>query len=146
MMARTDDPLLAQARRRGDFYSMSGCPDLLFHALEHRSTLPEIAAFLDADNLRILGFDAEAGLQRRYASRFPSDVAKTDLARLLLRCAHGLFSRDLVAGENRRMAVRLPAIPPADKDVRVRFFMEELPSRMLYLLPATETVYLGRNA
>ena len=27
-----------------------------------------------------------------------------------------------------------------------RFFMEELPSRMLYLLPATETVYLGRNA
>jgi hypothetical protein len=80
MMARTDDSLLAQAWRRSDFYSMSGCRDLLFHAMEHRLTLPEIAAFLDADNLRFLGFDAEAGLRRRYASRFPSDVAKTDLA------------------------------------------------------------------
>jgi SAM-dependent methyltransferase len=80
MMAQTDDPLLAQAWRRSDFYSMSGCRDLLFHAMEHRLTLPEIAAFLDAGNLRFLGFDAEAGLQRRYASRFPSDVAKTDLA------------------------------------------------------------------
>jgi tetratricopeptide (TPR) repeat protein/SAM-dependent methyltransferase len=80
MMARTDDPLLARAWRRSDFYSLSGCRDLLFHVMEHRLTLPEIAAFLDADNLRFLGFDAEAGLQRRYASRFPSDVAKTDLA------------------------------------------------------------------
>jgi Flp pilus assembly protein TadD/SAM-dependent methyltransferase len=80
MMAQTDDPLLAQAWRRSDFYSMSGCRDLLFHAMEHRLTLPEIAAFLEAGNLRFLGFDAEAGLQRRYASRFPSDVAKTDLA------------------------------------------------------------------
>jgi Flp pilus assembly protein TadD/SAM-dependent methyltransferase len=80
MMALPDDPLLAQAWQRSDFFSLSGCRDLLFHAMEHRLTLPQIAAFLDAEKLRFLGFDAEAGLQRRYASRFPSDLAKTDLA------------------------------------------------------------------
>jgi SAM-dependent methyltransferase len=80
MMARSDDPLLAQAWQRSDFFSLSGCRDLLFHAMEHRLTLPDIAAFLDAEKLGFLGFDADAALQRRYASRFPSDVAKADLA------------------------------------------------------------------
>ncbi len=40
-----------------DFYSMSGCRDLLFHALEHQFTLPEIAAALDELGLRFCGFD-----------------------------------------------------------------------------------------
>ena len=40
-----------------DFYSMSGCRDLLFNVMEHRFTLPEIAAFLNDNDLSFLGFE-----------------------------------------------------------------------------------------
>jgi tetratricopeptide (TPR) repeat protein/SAM-dependent methyltransferase len=80
MMSRPDDALLAKVWHRTDFFSLSGCRDLLFHAMEHRLTLPEIAAFLESDELKFLGFDAEASLQRRYSARFPADVARTDLS------------------------------------------------------------------
>ena len=79
-MLASDDPLLAAACRRADFYSLSGCRDLLFHVEEHRLNLPEIAAFIEGEGLAFLGFDAEtARCSRRYAARFPQDRAKTDL-------------------------------------------------------------------
>jgi tetratricopeptide (TPR) repeat protein len=80
-MLDSDDPLLAAACRRADFYSLSGCRDLLFHVEEHRLRLPEIAAFIEAAGLAFLGFDAESALLGRYAARFPEDAAKTDLGR-----------------------------------------------------------------
>jgi SAM-dependent methyltransferase/cytochrome c-type biogenesis protein CcmH/NrfG len=40
-----------------DFYSMSGCRDLLFNVMEHRFTIPQIAAFLDEQDLSFLGFE-----------------------------------------------------------------------------------------
>jgi len=40
-----------------DFYSMSGCRDLLFNVMEHRFTIPEIAAFLRDNDLAFLGFE-----------------------------------------------------------------------------------------
>jgi SAM-dependent methyltransferase len=40
-----------------DFYSMSGCRDLLFNVMEHRFTLPQIAAFLNDNDLSFLGFE-----------------------------------------------------------------------------------------
>jgi len=40
-----------------DFYSMSGCRDLLFNVMEHRFTIPEIAAFLDENDLSFLAFE-----------------------------------------------------------------------------------------
>ncbi|WP_407150094.1 methyltransferase domain-containing protein [Bradyrhizobium sp. ORS 86] len=40
-----------------DFYSMSGCRDLLFNVMEHRFTIPEIAAFLNDNGLSFLGFE-----------------------------------------------------------------------------------------
>jgi 2-polyprenyl-3-methyl-5-hydroxy-6-metoxy-1,4-benzoquinol methylase len=40
-----------------DFYSMSGCRDLLFNVMEHRFTLPEIAAFLNDNDLSFLAFE-----------------------------------------------------------------------------------------
>ena len=55
--ARSDDPLLASLARNEDFYSMSGCRDLLFHTQEVRFTLPQIAAILQALGLRFLGFE-----------------------------------------------------------------------------------------
>jgi SAM-dependent methyltransferase len=40
-----------------DFYSMSGCRDLLFNVMEHRLTIPQIAAFLNANDLSFLEFE-----------------------------------------------------------------------------------------
>jgi 2-polyprenyl-3-methyl-5-hydroxy-6-metoxy-1,4-benzoquinol methylase len=40
-----------------DFYSTSGCRDLLFNIMEHRFTIPEIAAFLKDNGLSFLGFE-----------------------------------------------------------------------------------------
>ncbi|MES5482143.1 methyltransferase domain-containing protein [Bradyrhizobium sp. INPA03-11B] len=40
-----------------DFYSMSGCRDLLFNVMEHRLTIPEIAAFLNEHGLTFGGFE-----------------------------------------------------------------------------------------
>ena len=39
-----------------EFYSASGCRDLLFHVNERRSTIPQIRCFLEEQNLRFLGF------------------------------------------------------------------------------------------
>jgi SAM-dependent methyltransferase len=78
-MLASDDPLLAAVCRSADFYSLSGCRDLLFHVQEHRLNLPEIAAFIADAGLAFLGFDAENAVLTRYATRFPQDGAKTDL-------------------------------------------------------------------
>jgi SAM-dependent methyltransferase/tetratricopeptide (TPR) repeat protein len=40
-----------------DFYSLSGCRDLLFNVMEHRFTIPEIAAFLNDNDLSFLAFE-----------------------------------------------------------------------------------------
>jgi tetratricopeptide (TPR) repeat protein/SAM-dependent methyltransferase len=77
-MLASDDPLLAAACRRADFYSLSGCRDLLFHVEEHRLGLPEIAAFIEGAGLAFLGFDADAALLAKFAARFPQG-ATTDL-------------------------------------------------------------------
>jgi SAM-dependent methyltransferase len=63
----------------GDFFSTSSCRDLLFHAQEHRMTLPQIASFLSGSGLRFLGFEVDAGALNRYRARFPADRATTDL-------------------------------------------------------------------
>ncbi len=80
MRAVRDDPLLKVATEAADFFSMSECRDLLFHVQEHRMTLPEIAAFVAETGVKFLGFDADAGLLRRYSTRFPEDGSQTDLA------------------------------------------------------------------
>jgi len=67
-----NDPSLAQIARNEDFYSMSGCRDLLFHVREHRFSLPQIEAMIARLGLRFLGFelpDSGATLAR-YRARF----------------------------------------------------------------------------
>ncbi len=64
-----------------DFYSLSGCRDLLFHAQEREYDLPEIAAMLDDLGLELLGFEfADDEARRAYAEQYPQDPAGTDLA------------------------------------------------------------------
>jgi hypothetical protein len=62
-----------------DFYSTSECRDLLFHAHEKRTTLPEIKTFLARNGLQFLGFELDPWTRRRYAAMFPDDVAMNNL-------------------------------------------------------------------
>ena len=70
--ARSDDPLFASLARNEDFYSMSGCRDLLFHTQEVRFTLPQIESMLGTLGLRFLGFEfPDSGeTLARYSKRF----------------------------------------------------------------------------
>jgi hypothetical protein len=63
----------------GDFFTTSGCRDLLFHVQEHRFTLPDISAFLARNDLTFLGFDLNDRTRLQYRTRFPSDRSMTDL-------------------------------------------------------------------
>ena len=67
--------------QHGDFYSTSGCRDLLFHVQEYQHDLPEIAAFIAAEGLRFLGFELDARVSREYAGANPDDPAMLDLDR-----------------------------------------------------------------
>jgi SAM-dependent methyltransferase len=62
-----------------DFYSMSGCRDLLFNVMEHRFTIPRIKAFLDEQRLSFLGFELEPPAFEKFQTQFPGDAALTDL-------------------------------------------------------------------
>jgi SAM-dependent methyltransferase len=68
-----DDAKLRKLSQLPDFYSLSECRDFLFHVMEHNFTLPKIAAFLDEQNVRFLGFDLPAPFMKAYGRRFPDD-------------------------------------------------------------------------
>jgi len=83
ILAAKGDELLASVTRNEDFYSLSGCRDLLFHVQEHRFQLPQIAAMIDRLGLRFLGFEfPDSGISAaRYRARFPEDLALADLGK-----------------------------------------------------------------
>ena len=62
-----------------DFYSISGCRDLLMHVQEKHFTLRDIADSLDQLNLRFVGFLCDVQLLSRFRSMFPGDAALSDL-------------------------------------------------------------------
>ena len=63
-----------------DFFSTSGCRDLLFHVQEHRFSIPEIARFIAQNGLAFVGFDLDHFTLQRYIAKFPHDTAMSDLA------------------------------------------------------------------
>jgi SAM-dependent methyltransferase len=71
-----------------DFFSTSGCRDLLFHVQEQRFTIPQLAGFLAESGLVFVGFDLDHLSAQRYLTRFPHDKTMTDLA------CWDLFERD----------------------------------------------------
>jgi hypothetical protein len=81
ILQRADDELFARLVRNEDFYSMSGCRDLLFHVQEHRFELPEVRQMIEALGLVFAGFEfADSGASAsRYAGRYPQDAAMIDL-------------------------------------------------------------------
>src|SRR5262249_38282174 len=63
-----------------DFFSVSGCRDLFFHACEHRMSLPQIQSFLRENNLAFLGFHLESQWLQKFRRRHPDEATLTDLA------------------------------------------------------------------
>jgi len=74
-----DDPLLKSVIKWPDFFTTNECRDLLFHVQEHRITLPEIKAFLAANNVNFAGFILDAARLQSFAARFPEHAAMADL-------------------------------------------------------------------
>ena len=64
-----------------DFYTMSGCRDLLFNVMEHRFTIPEIAAFLNANDLSFLAFEPfdDPTVIEKFHKQFPGAADEADL-------------------------------------------------------------------
>lgn len=64
-----------------DFYSMSGCRDLLFNVMEHRFTLPKIAAFLNEQGLSFLGFEPfdDPAVIQKFHKQFASATDEANL-------------------------------------------------------------------
>ncbi|PAY07329.1 hypothetical protein CK489_16210 [Bradyrhizobium sp. UFLA03-84] len=64
-----------------DFYSMSGCRDLLFNVMEHRLTIPEIAAFLNDHGLTFQGFEPfdDPAVLEKFRKQFPGTADETNL-------------------------------------------------------------------
>jgi SAM-dependent methyltransferase len=62
-----------------DFFSISGCRDLLFHVQEHRFGIPRIKEFLDGERFAFLGFELHAGASQGYRAKYPNDQVMTDL-------------------------------------------------------------------
>ena len=80
ILAQKDDALLARVARGEDFYSLSGCRDLIFHVQEQRFTLPRIAAILRELDLQFVGFEwPDSDAVARYRDRFPEDRALSNL-------------------------------------------------------------------
>jgi 2-polyprenyl-3-methyl-5-hydroxy-6-metoxy-1,4-benzoquinol methylase len=63
----------------GDFYSASGCRDLLFNVMEHRFTIPQIASFLQEHGLIFHGFELDGTVIEKFRQRFPGSEALINL-------------------------------------------------------------------
>jgi SAM-dependent methyltransferase/tetratricopeptide (TPR) repeat protein len=64
-----------------DFYSMSGCRDLLFNVMEHHFTIPEIAAFLNDNDLTFLAFEPfdDPTVIEKFRKQFPGAAEEANL-------------------------------------------------------------------
>ena len=81
LIGRENDALLAKITQSEDFYSLSGCRDLLFHVQEHRFALPEIKTMIERLGMTFVGFEfPDAGATvARYRAQFPRDSHLLDL-------------------------------------------------------------------
>jgi SAM-dependent methyltransferase len=79
--ASEEGSLLKSISQWSDFFTTSDCRDLLFHPQEHRTSLPAIKAFIEANGLRFAGFILDALTSDAFVRRFPEASALTGKAR-----------------------------------------------------------------
>lgn len=63
-----------------DFYSLSGCRDLLFHVHEFQYEPLELKAMIERQQLEFLGFVVPESVRADYGQRFPDDPRMVDLS------------------------------------------------------------------
>jgi 2-polyprenyl-3-methyl-5-hydroxy-6-metoxy-1,4-benzoquinol methylase len=63
------DPLAA-LKESADFYSLSGCRDLVFHVQEHRYTPPQLGELIAGAGLRLVAFEAPPEAMAAFATAF----------------------------------------------------------------------------
>lgn len=63
-----------------DFYSLSGCRDLLMHVQERTYTPLQVGECLDALGLELLAMECESPARESFARMFADPAARTDLA------------------------------------------------------------------
>jgi hypothetical protein len=78
VLALSDAEPLAALKGSADFYSLSGCRDLVFHVREHRYTPPQLAELIAGAGLRLVGFDAppeaSAAFRQAFGAADPLDL------------------------------------------------------------------------
>jgi SAM-dependent methyltransferase len=79
LMALADDAVIKNVVRSRDFFTLSGCRDLLFHVQEHHFTLPKVKQLLAQTGLKVVGVDIRSDVRQNYRKRFPGDPSMTDL-------------------------------------------------------------------
>ncbi len=79
LLALPDDHLARAVTDSTDFYSLSGCRDLVMHVQERNYTIPALAAELDALQLRFLGFQVPVDVQQAFTREHPASGAVRSL-------------------------------------------------------------------
>ncbi len=80
IMALPDGEEAKSVSAWADFYSTSGCRDLLFHVQEQCATIAQLKRVIDEIGFRFLGFkNLSPEVIGRYRARFPQDLTMTDL-------------------------------------------------------------------
>ncbi len=96
------EPALARLRESDDFYTLSGCRDLCFHAREHWYRLPAIGEMLATAGLELLMLDAPPEAQARFAQIYGAAAGR----RATLR--HGTGSRPSIRSCSRACSTLVP--------------------------------------
>lgn len=79
LLGRHDAQTFGFATSSSDFFSTSGCRDLLFHVHEHLMNWRSIKSFLNNHQLRFLGVEIDPVVVNAYRQTFPGDLSATDL-------------------------------------------------------------------
>ncbi len=79
LMAQRDQNDYQQLATSSDFFTLSGCRDLIFHVNEHYFTLPQLAEIIDRFQLKFLGFVVDQHVSNEYLNCFPDDPTATNL-------------------------------------------------------------------
>lgn len=80
IMAMDENSALGELAKSDDFYSISGCRDLVFHAQEHHFTLPQIKNVLPTLGLTLIGFDVPAQSNTLFKQKFGEKADVLNLA------------------------------------------------------------------
>jgi SAM-dependent methyltransferase len=72
VLALPDGEPLAALKESADFYSLSGCRDLIFHVQEHRYTPRQLGELIEGAGLRLVGFEASPEARAAFAAAFGS--------------------------------------------------------------------------